>query len=353
MTATPTETTKTPYLQIQGLVKKYGDNYAVDSVDLNIERHEIFALLGSSGSGKSTLLRMLAGMERPSQGKILLDGLDVTYQAPYERPINMMFQSYALFPHMSVEQNIAFGLKQDKMAKGEIDARVEDMLKLVQMTKYAKRKPHQLSGGQQQRIALARSLAKRPKLLLLDEPLGALDKKLRQQTQLELVNMLEQVGVTCIMVTHDQEEAMTMATRVAIMSDGKLRQVGTPREIYDYPNSRFTAEFIGESNIIAGEVIEDAADYCLIVKLAAEVADLSEAMRAIMLSGTEQILGRLADVVARGQADGSIANPAPAAELAQWLYEAWLGASLLAKLRRDDSAFRAVLQRSCEWLQLS
>ncbi|UOO88743.1 polyamine ABC transporter ATP-binding protein [Vitreoscilla massiliensis] len=264
MTATPTETTKTPYLQIQGLVKKYGDNYAVDNVDLNIERHEIFALLGSSGSGKSTLLRMLAGMERPSQGKILLDGLDVTYQAPYERPINMMFQSYALFPHMSVEQNIAFGLKQDKMVKGEIDTRVEEMLKLVQMTKFAKRKPHQLSGGQQQRIALARSLAKRPKLLLLDEPLGALDKKLRQQTQLELVNMLEQVGVTCIMVTHDQEEAMTMATRVAIMSDGKLRQVGTPREIYDFPNSRFTAEFIGETNIIAGEVIEDAADYCVI-----------------------------------------------------------------------------------------
>ena len=264
MTETTNQNAKTPYLQIQGLVKKYGDNYAVDSVDLNIERHEIFALLGSSGSGKSTLLRMLAGMERPSQGKILLDGLDVTYQAPYERPINMMFQSYALFPHMSVEQNIAFGLKQDKMAKGEIDARVEDMLKLVQMTKYAKRKPHQLSGGQQQRIALARSLAKRPKLLLLDEPLGALDKKLRQQTQLELVNMLEQVGVTCIMVTHDQEEAMTMATRVAIMSDGKLRQVGTPREIYDYPNSRFTAEFIGETNLISGTVIEDAPDSCVI-----------------------------------------------------------------------------------------
>mgnify|MGYP002660325508 CR=1 FL=1 len=264
MTETTNQNTKTPYLQIQGLVKKYGDNYAVDSVDLNIERHEIFALLGSSGSGKSTLLRMLAGMERPSQGKILLDGLDVTYQAPYERPINMMFQSYALFPHMSVEQNIAFGLKQDKMAKGEIDARVEDMLKLVQMTKYAKRKPHQLSGGQQQRIALARSLAKRPKLLLLDEPLGALDKKLRQQTQLELVNMLEQVGVTCIMVTHDQEEAMTMATRVAIMSDGKLRQVGTPREIYDYPNSRFTAEFIGETNIFEGTIINKSDDHAII-----------------------------------------------------------------------------------------
>ncbi|EOB68388.1 ABC transporter ATP-binding protein, partial [Neisseria meningitidis] len=201
MTATTASSTK-PYLQIQGLVKKFGDNYAVDNIDLDIYQHEIFALLGSSGSGKSTLLRMLAGMESPNQGKIILDGQDITKLAPYDRPINMMFQSYALFPHMTVEQNIAFGLKQDKMPKGEIAARVEEMLRLVQMTKFAKRKPHQLSGGQQQRIALARSLAKRPKILLLDEPLGALDKKLRQQTQLELVNTLEQVGVTCIMVTH-------------------------------------------------------------------------------------------------------------------------------------------------------
>lgn len=257
MTATTASSAK-PYLQIQGLVKKFGDNYAVDNIDLDIYQHEIFALLGSSGSGKSTLLRMLAGMESPNQGKIILDGQDITKLAPYERPINMMFQSYALFPHMSVEQNIAFGLKQDKMPKGEIDARVEEMLRLVQMTKYAKRKPHQLSGGQQQRIALARSLAKRPKILLLDEPLGALDKKLRQQTQLELVNTLEQVGVTCIMVTHDQEEAMTMATRIAIMSDGQLRQVGTPSDVYDYPNSRFTAEFIGETNIFDGVVLTTA-----------------------------------------------------------------------------------------------
>jgi spermidine/putrescine ABC transporter ATP-binding subunit len=256
MTETTNQNTKTPYLQIQGLVKKYGDNYAVDSVDLNIERHEIFALLGSSGSGKSTLLRMLAGMERPSQGKILLDGLDVTYQAPYERPINMMFQSYALFPHMSVEQNIAFGLKQDKMAKGEIDARVEDMLKLVQMTKYAKRKPHQLSGGQQQRIALARSLAKRPKLLLLDEPLGALDKKLRQQTQLELVNMLEQVGVTCIMVTHDQEEALEVADRVVVINKGHIEQQGTPQEVWDHPASPFVYGFLGDVNLFHGRAHE-------------------------------------------------------------------------------------------------
>lgn len=177
MTATTASSAK-PYLKIQGLVKKFGDNYAVDNIDLDIYQHEIFALLGSSGSGKSTLLRMLAGMESPNQGKIILDGQDITKLAPYERPINMMFQSYALFPHMTVEQNIAFGLKQDKMPKDEIAARVEEMLRLVQMTKYAKRKPHQLSGGQQQRIALARSLAKRPKILLLDEPLGALDKKI-------------------------------------------------------------------------------------------------------------------------------------------------------------------------------
>ncbi len=263
MTQTPKSqtTTSKPYLQIQGLVKTFGDNYAVDDIDLDIDKREIFALLGSSGCGKSTLLRMLAGMETPSAGKIILDGQDITHLAPYDRPINMMFQSYALFPHMTVEQNIAFGLKQDNMPKDEIAARVEEMLKLVQMSKYAKRKPHQLSGGQQQRIALARSLAKRPKLLLLDEPLGALDKKLRQQTQLELVNTLEQVGVTCIMVTHDQEEAMTMATRVAIMAEGKLKQVGSPSEVYDYPNSRFTAEFIGETNIIEGYVSLYETDY--------------------------------------------------------------------------------------------
>ena len=263
MTATSTSSNQT-YLQIQGLVKKFGDNYAVYHIDLNIEQHEIFALLGSSGCGKSTLLRMLAGMETPTKGNIILDGQDITNLAPYDRPINMMFQSYALFPHMSVEQNIAFGLKQDKMPKAEIDARVEEMLRLVQMTKFAKRKPHQLSGGQQQRVALARSLAKRPKILLLDEPLGALDKKLRQQTQLELVNTLESVGATCIMVTHDQEEAMTMATRVAIMSEGKIMQLGSPSDVYDFPNSRFTAEFIGETNIFEGTIINKSDDHAII-----------------------------------------------------------------------------------------
>ena len=248
------------YLRIAGVLKKFGDHVAVDHVDLDIRRNEIFALLGSSGCGKSTLLRMLAGMEAPTSGRIILDGEDMQGLQPYERPVNMMFQSYALFPHMTVEQNVAFGLKQDKVSRDEIAERVGKMLDLVQMRKYANRKPHQLSGGQQQRVALARSLVKRPKLLLLDEPLGALDKKLRQQTQLELVNTIEQVGVTCIMVTHDQEEAMTMASRIGIMSEGSLLQVGTPSEIYDYPNCRFTAEFIGESNIFEGAVVVDEPD---------------------------------------------------------------------------------------------
>ncbi|MGQ5523066.1 ABC transporter ATP-binding protein [Chitinimonas sp. PSY-7] len=261
---------KKNYLEIKGVTKKFGDFYAVDDVDLVIPKNEIFALLGSSGSGKSTLLRMLAGMEKPTEGRIVLDGQDITDLQPYVRPVNMMFQSYALFPHMTVEQNIAFGLKQDKLPRDEIAERVGKMLDLVQMKKYARRKPHQLSGGQQQRVALARSLAKRPKLLLLDEPLGALDKKLRVQTQFELVNVIETVGVTCIMVTHDQEEAMTMASRIAIMSEGKLMQVGGPREIYEYPNCRFTAEFIGSTNIFEGRLAVDEPDHIVIESQALE-----------------------------------------------------------------------------------
>ena len=249
-----------PYLRISGVMKKFGDHLAVDNIDLDIRRNEIFALLGSSGCGKSTLLRMLAGMETPTAGRIILDGQDMQGLQPYERPVNMMFQNYALFPHMTVEQNVAFGLKQDGAPRDEIAERVAKMLDLVQMRKYAGRKPHQLSGGQQQRVALARSLVKRPKLLLLDEPLGALVKKLRQQTQLELVNTIEAVGVTCIMVTHDQEEAMTMSSRIGIMSEGKLLQVGTPTEIYEYPSCRFTAEFIGETNMFEGAVVVDEPD---------------------------------------------------------------------------------------------
>ncbi|MGQ4880380.1 ABC transporter ATP-binding protein [Billgrantia sp. LNSP4103-1] len=251
-------------MEIRRVSKRFDGVLAVDDVSLSIRRGEIFALLGGSGSGKSTLLRMLAGFEKPSEGQILLDGEDITAMPPYERPINMMFQSYALFPHMSVAQNIAFGLKQDKLPRREIDERVADMLKLVHMEAFARRKPHHLSGGQRQRVALARSLAKRPKLLLLDEPMGALDKKLRTEMQLEVVQILERVGVTCIMVTHDQEEAMTMADRVAIMSDGWIAQVGTPMDVYESPANRMVAEFVGTVNLFEGEITVDEVDHCLI-----------------------------------------------------------------------------------------
>ncbi|WP_095186925.1 ABC transporter ATP-binding protein [Pseudomonas sp. Irchel 3E19] len=258
------QTPKQVLVKIDRVTKKFDETIAVDDVSLEIKKGEIFALLGGSGSGKSTLLRMLAGFERPTEGRIFLDGIDITDMPPYERPINMMFQSYALFPHMTVAQNIAFGLQQDKIPKAEVEARVAEMLKLVQMSQYAKRKPHQLSGGQRQRVALARSLAKRPKLLLLDEPMGALDKKLRSQMQLELVEIIERVGVTCVMVTHDQEEAMTMAERIAIMHLGWIAQIGSPIDIYETPTSRLVCEFIGNVNIFEGEVIDDAEGHATI-----------------------------------------------------------------------------------------
>lgn len=259
-----TKTQEEVLLKIERVSKMFDDVRAVDDVSLTINKGEIFALLGGSGSGKSTLLRMLAGFEKPTEGRIYLDGQDITDLPPYERPINMMFQSYALFPHMTVAQNIAFGLKQDKMPKAEIEQRVQEMLKIVHMEQYAKRKPHQLSGGQRQRVALARSLAKRPKLLLLDEPMGALDKKLRTQMQLEVVEILERVGVTCVMVTHDQEEAMTMAGRISIMCDGWIAQTGSPMDIYESPNSRMIAEFIGTVNLFEGEITEDEVDHAVI-----------------------------------------------------------------------------------------
>jgi putrescine transport system ATP-binding protein len=260
MSATPPA-----FLQIQDVVKDFGGGaVAVNHVSLEISKGEIFALLGSSGCGKTTLLRMLAGFETPTSGRILLNGQDLAAMPPYECPINMMFQSYALFPHLTVWENIAFGLKREGMAKDKMVERVEAMLKLVQLGKLAQRKPHQLSGGQQQRVALARSLAKRPQLLLLDEPLGALDKKLREETQIELVNIIEEVGVTCVMVTHDQEEAMTMASRIAIMSEGKVLQVGAPADIYETPATRFVADFIGNVNLMDGTLAEDEADHCVI-----------------------------------------------------------------------------------------
>ncbi len=252
------------FIQIVDVVKKFGETVAVKGVNLTVKKGELFALLGSSGCGKSTLLRMMAGLETVTSGKILIDGEDLAQLPPYRRPVNMMFQSYALFPHMTVEANVAFGLKQEGVPKAELKDRVHNVLELVQMGRFAKRKPHQLSGGQQQRVALARSLVKRPKLLLLDEPMSALDKQIRQRTQIELVNILDRVGVTCMMVTHDQEEAMTMANRLAVMSEGQIVQLGTPHEVYEYPNSRFSAEFIGSTNLFEGHTIEDEPDHVFI-----------------------------------------------------------------------------------------
>ncbi|RMH90730.1 ABC transporter ATP-binding protein [Lysobacter pythonis] len=244
-----------PFVRIEAVTKTYGKLHACDDISLDVYRGEFFALLGGSGSGKSTLLRVLAGFETPDSGRVLIDGIDVTALPPYKRPVNMMFQSYALFPHMTVAQNIAFGLKQDGMAGGEIKDRVRQMLELVQMPQLGGRKPDQLSGGQRQRVALARALAKQPKLLLLDEPLGALDKRLRERTQFELVNIQERVGTTFVMVTHDQEEAMTMSTRIAVMDAGRIVQVSTPAALYEYPATRFVAEFIGGINVFEGRVL--------------------------------------------------------------------------------------------------
>ena len=241
-----------PYIQIENVTKKFGDFTAIDHLNLDIYKNEFFSLLGPSGCGKTTLLRMLAGFEKVSEGRILLDGEDISEIPPHLRPINMMFQSYALFPHMTVEKNIAFGLKQDNLPTNEINQRVEEMLELVELSDFAKRKPNQLSGGQSQRVALARSLAKRTKLLLLDEPLGALDKRLREQTQFELMDIHEKLEVTFVIVTHDQEEAMTVSSRIGVMDSGNLIQVATPTEIYEAPVNKDVADFIGDVNILRG-----------------------------------------------------------------------------------------------------
>jgi putrescine transport system ATP-binding protein len=245
------------YVRIDGVTKRFGDFAAVDNVSLNVYKGEIFCLLGGSGCGKTTLLRMLAGFEDPTAGRILIDAQDMADIPPYERPVNMMFQSYALFPHMTVAANVAFGLEQEGVARPQIERRVREMLDIVKLGEFAKRKPHQLSGGQRQRVALARALIKKPKLLLLDEPLGALDKKLREHTQFELINLQEQLGVTFVVVTHDQEEAMTLASRIGVMNKGQIVQVGTPTEIYEFPNSRFVADFIGSVNMFEGQLIAD------------------------------------------------------------------------------------------------
>jgi putrescine transport system ATP-binding protein len=250
-----------PFVRIRNVTKKFGDVAAVSDVSLDIFQGELFCLLGGSGSGKSTLLRVLAGFEEPTAGRVEIDGQDMAGVPPYQRPVNMMFQSYALFPHMTVWQNVAYGLKRDNLPKAEIEARVAELLALVKLQDYGRRKPHQLSGGQRQRVALARSLAKRPKLLLLDEPLGALDKKLREETQFELVKIQETLGVTFIVVTHDQEEAMSLSTRIGVMNQGEIVMVGEPTDIYEFPNSRFVAGFIGSVNMFEGVVTEDEPDH--------------------------------------------------------------------------------------------
>lgn len=249
-----------PFLKIENITKQFGEFTAVDNVSLNIYKNELFCLLGGSGSGKSTLLRMLAGFEEPTSGRILIDGVDMAGIQPWNRPVNMMFQSYALFPHLTVADNVAFGLKREGVGRAEVKTRVAQMLDMVQLGHLAKRKPHQLSGGQRQRVALARSLIKRPKLLLLDEPLGALDKKLREETQFELINIQEELGVTFVVVTHDQEEAMTLASRIGVMNHGVIVQTDEPHDVYEYPNSRFVAEFIGSVNLFEGQVVQDEPD---------------------------------------------------------------------------------------------
>ena len=261
-----------PFVQIRSLTKTFGSFTAVSSVDLDIYEGELFSLLGGSGCGKSTLLRMLAGFDPPTSGNIFIDGVDMAGIPPHQRPVNMMFQSYALFPHMNVEQNVAYGLKQDKVAKDEIEERVANILAIVELPKFAKRKPHQLSGGQRQRVALARALVKKPKVLLLDEPLGALDKRLREHTQFELMNIQEKLGITFIVVTHDQEEAMTLSSRIAVMDQGRFSQIGTPTDIYEYPETRFVATFIGNANMFEGRVTENGAEHVIVDSVDSEIS---------------------------------------------------------------------------------
>jgi putrescine transport system ATP-binding protein len=258
-----------PLVRFDDVSKRFGAATAVERVSLDVFPGEFFALLGPSGCGKTMLLRLLAGFETPDQGRILLDGVDIAPVPPYRRPINMMFQSYALFPHLTVEGNVAFGLKQERLSNAEIAARVNEMLALVRLEGFASRKPHQLSGGQRQRVALARSLVKRPRLLLLDEPLAALDKKLRGETQFELMQLQQRLGLTFLIVTHDQQEAMTVADRIAVMDRGRLIQVATPQEIYERPNSRWVADFIGDVNLIEGRVLEVGASRTVLASDAA------------------------------------------------------------------------------------
>jgi len=329
-----TDPTARPHLRLVNVVKAFDEARAVDDISLDIFAGEFFALLGPSGCGKTTLLRMLAGFETPTSGRIELDGQDLTRVPPYERPVNMMFQSYALFPHMSVEKNIAFGLEMNRLPKVEIAQRVEEMLALVKLEKFARRKPHQLSGGQRQRVALARALAKKPKLLLLDEPLGALDKKLREETQFELMTIQESLGLTFVIVTHDQEEAMTVSTRMAVMRDGLIAQLGEPREIYEAPNSRYVAEFIGDVNILEGVVADPAQG---VIRLAGEGAPVRAGRALVFAQGAAVAVALRPEKLVIEKLG---AAPAPPENTLEGVVEdiAYLGDMSIYKVRLADGA---------------
>ena len=322
-------------VSFEQITKRFGAFTAVDGVTLAIHEREFFALLGPSGCGKTTLLRLLAGFEMPDEGRVLLDGQDLAGVPPYRRPVNMMFQSYALFPHMTVAGNVAFGLKQDRLPKDEIGSRVDEMLALVRLTGFAERKPDQLSGGQRQRVALARSLAKRPKVLLLDEPLAALDRKLREETRFELKALRQKLQTTFVIVTHDQDEAMTVADRIAVMDHGRLAQVGTPEEIYQRPNSRWVAGFVGDVNLIEAQV---TAVYPSFVLLEREGLRLRVAANAVVAPGMPVAVALRPEKIAIAPAppQGLTENGATENGAAGVVAEiGYLGATSLYKVRLD------------------
>jgi putrescine transport system ATP-binding protein len=325
-----------PLVRFENVSRRFGDTLAVDRLSLDIYRKEFFALLGPSGCGKTTLLRMLAGFERPDAGRVLLDGRDVAATPPHRRPVNMMFQSYALFPHLTVAGNVAFGLRQDGMARANIAARVDEMLALVQLEGLGGRRPDQLSGGQRQRVALARSLAKRPQVLLLDEPMAALDKKLREQTQFELMELHAKLGMTFVIVTHDQAEAMTVAHRIAVMDRGRVVQAGPPAEIYEQPRSRWVAAFVGDVNLIDGRVVEAGAEEAVIAdnggrryRVAAEAARGAEVGAQVAIAVRPEKMR-----IQAGASPGDAAN----AMRGSVCDLGYLGGISMYKVRLDDGA---------------